>query len=957
MATHTAMTQGNDPDLRSSLERKLGILHFVSPKEHGWNGVLRKRFTDFQVHEIDENGEIVHLNDYFTNARDYDRAEAAKKAVVPGGHPDSISPSQTNGTGATVISPPNKAADGGAKPATVDATDKTAPQPSSDTVTGSGAEGLIGADEKAISKDEAIGSISGSDEAKLKELLGETATNELLALHKKIIADPKARPQTHGFVKFPQIADRSARTAVHSEIRRIFSSKIDTETNSDGIIQARAQPARGNSKWGTRTDNRNRVNQPGQVKIGKFLHFSLYKENKDTMEAINILAGVLGMKPNFFSTAGTKDRRAVTVQRVSIRGRDPKKVMNANAKLRGLAIGDFKFSDKDLYLGSHNGNEFTIVMKDCTFQGLESEPFERQLEIGQAALDQALSDISKHGFINYFGTQRFGTYEIGTQILGMKILQGDLKGVVQDLLSFDPNLAATDPNTLQGDNNRLTDMHRAKALAKYKDNNDPEGAVKSLPRRCNTEFAILKHLSKQPTDFHGAVLAITRNMRNMYLHAYQSLVWNFVASKRWEVFGSSVVKGDLVFAAADDTVKVEPNDQEDYDEENIHLAETSSVKEAPKPRVRALTEEDVASGRYSITDVVLSIPGTDVIYPNNEVGEYYKEFMSKEENGSLDPHNMHRSLKAFSLTGDYRKFMGTFIGTPSGVIRSYSHDNDQLVPTDLDLIKTRQTKAHTESAAHGKAASGWNSFSQKVRDDERKQANDKFAAAQRRKADSVEDETSDARVNDTWVQTSVDGSNKRVKVGTAATGIDSGVSESQQADSMDIDQPATVTHEAASSSSLLAKASKQDEVNGPTVPEVSTVVTSTTEGSYYRRFKKVLLKLYNATLGNFLRIFSTDKRSSKTSTQASQSDPNNEIRAPRASDETTDEQATQVAQTQDGSKDSISQDEPAAPEDRKNQGQQDDSSSPTGQQKMAVILKFSLGSSAYATMVLRELQG
>jgi hypothetical protein len=32
------------------------------------------RFTDFQVHEINEDGDVVHLNDYFTNVKDYERA-------------------------------------------------------------------------------------------------------------------------------------------------------------------------------------------------------------------------------------------------------------------------------------------------------------------------------------------------------------------------------------------------------------------------------------------------------------------------------------------------------------------------------------------------------------------------------------------------------------------------------------------------------------------------------------------------------------------------------------------------------------------------------------------------------------------------------------------------------------------------------------------------------------------
>lgn len=37
------MAQGSDAFLRSRLEQRLGILHFVSAKEHGWSGQLRTR--------------------------------------------------------------------------------------------------------------------------------------------------------------------------------------------------------------------------------------------------------------------------------------------------------------------------------------------------------------------------------------------------------------------------------------------------------------------------------------------------------------------------------------------------------------------------------------------------------------------------------------------------------------------------------------------------------------------------------------------------------------------------------------------------------------------------------------------------------------------------------------------------------------------------------------------------
>lgn len=45
MATHTAMKQGKDADVRGSIERSVGILHFVSPKEQAWSGTTRKRYA------------------------------------------------------------------------------------------------------------------------------------------------------------------------------------------------------------------------------------------------------------------------------------------------------------------------------------------------------------------------------------------------------------------------------------------------------------------------------------------------------------------------------------------------------------------------------------------------------------------------------------------------------------------------------------------------------------------------------------------------------------------------------------------------------------------------------------------------------------------------------------------------------------------------------------------------
>ncbi|KAK8022175.1 trna pseudouridine synthase d protein [Apiospora rasikravindrae] len=745
MATHTAMTQGNDPDVRGLIERNVGILYFVSPKEHAWNGVTRKRYsnrliffpcryTDFQVHEITKDGKVVKLEEFSMNSREYTRKEAAKagKTQAPDAPANATPQQSANPVAANGAS--NAAA---GQPA--DAVGTTAPE----------------------SKDAPKEADAKPHSEFLVNLVGQSVFDDLTNLYNKICEDPKMKPAKHGSMKLPVIEDRQMRTKVHAEIREAFSGKIETSTDQNGNIVATA--AGSNKRWNNRGNGRD-PQAPNPRKLGKFLHFTLYKENRDTMEAVGNIARILKEHPKMFSTAGTKDRRAVTSQRVSVKSRDPSKMLFINDRIRDIKIGDFKFEEKDLYLGCLKGNEFTIVMKDCVFRDCENEPFEKLLETAQSTIDNALERIHERGFINYFGTQRFGTFEIGTNKIGLKILKDDFEGAIMDLLSFDASLTTVDTSIPRpGEFVRFDDIARAKALAKFQETGNADEACKELPRRANLEFGIIKHLAKQPKDFVGALMSIPRNMRSMYLHSYQSLVWNFVASKRWELFGDSIVKGDLVLANASQPAKAKA---EDDDEENIHLSKDNDDDFEIREEAHVVTEEDIQTGRYTIRDVVLPCPGCDIVYPDNEVGKYYVEFMGKDENGALDPYNMQRRQKEFSLTGAYRKFIGTFIDRPTGSVRSYVHDNDQLVPTDWDEIQA-QREAQRAKEQRERQERGANNQDGKMSGWFNIQADDRRIAeaakeTERRKAEEGGD--TEVRFNDTWVQTSLDGSNKRIKV-------------------------------------------------------------------------------------------------------------------------------------------------------------------------------------------------
>lgn len=74
------------------------------------------------------------------------------------------------------------------------------------------------------------------------------------------------------------------------------------------------------------------------------------------------------------------------------------------------------------------------------------------------------------------------------------------------------------------------------------------------------EKNILTSLSNEPTNFKGAILNLRRDMRSLYIHAYQSIVFNKILTmyiifffnlikifkfRRIQKFGLNVIKGDL----------------------------------------------------------------------------------------------------------------------------------------------------------------------------------------------------------------------------------------------------------------------------------------------------------------------------------------------------------------------------------------------------------------------------
>lgn len=482
-------------------------------------------------------------------------------------------------------------------------------------------------------------------------------------------------------------------------MRRIFSSKFETVTSDDDTITITvASPALQGRGGGYHNNSAAPKGRPGWADLGgEYLHFTLYKENKDTMEAVAFCASQLKVAPKSFQFSGTKDRRAVTVQRCSAYRLRADQLAPLNRRLRGSRIGDFQHQKTGLELGDLGGNEFVITLRDCHFPGENGFDLQERVALAESVLSESVKSFKTGGFINYYGLQRFGSFATSTDTVGVKILQGDLGGAVSDILSFAPaSLAAAeahDPSTLIS----YDDCHRAEALNIWLTTQNANAALDKLPSKFSAEKNIIMHLGRRRegnpmtnlTDYQGALLTIPRNLRLMYVHAYQSLVWNVVAGKRWELYGDKVVEGDLVLvsehqAKAEETVQPTVDDQ---GEEIVLPAATDRANQTEDfERGRALSAEEAASGAYNIFDVVLPLPGWDVIYPKNAVGEEYKTFMASERGGGLDPYDMRRPQKDFSLSGGYRKIMARPGEGMSYEIKTYVQDNEQLVQTDLEKL-------------------------------------------------------------------------------------------------------------------------------------------------------------------------------------------------------------------------------------------------------------------------------
>lgn len=329
---------------------------------------------------------------------------------------------------------------------------------------------------------------------------------------------------------------------------------------------------------------------------GDYCIVKVKKKNWETLKLVKQIAKILGISQKRISFAGTKDKRAVAVQYLSIKGVKGEDVQKLSIK--DVEIGFIGYSKREIKLGNLIGNMFRIRVHDHD----NNERF-----------SQIKSELEEKGVPNFFGEQRFGSRLI-THEVGKFILQGNFEEAFWTYVAKPSNFEREEINKIR------------KEVWECR---DPILGLKELPKYLTYERTLLQKL-REGFDEKKALLSLPKSLKMMFVHAYQSYIFNKLLSKRIEDFGSLKVifEGDW---ASYITYKSKKPSFADYSKVGIN-----------KSRVEFLMRQGFATLALPLVGYETKLEGWCSIA---------REFLAED---NLDILSFKTEYKEFSSSGSYR---------------------------------------------------------------------------------------------------------------------------------------------------------------------------------------------------------------------------------------------------------------------------------------------------------------
>jgi tRNA pseudouridine13 synthase len=244
---------------------------------------------------------------------------------------------------------------------------------------------------------------------------------------------------------------------------------------------------------------------PEKTENGKYAIAKITSTNWETNRLVRMISKNLGITRNKITFAGTKDKRAITSQLFSIEA--PVEAVQA-LSMHQVMVEDVYASKKHITIGDLIGNSFRIKLRNTELKGVEMAT-----SVAQTSKDlEALG-----GFPNFFGVQRFGSIRPVTHLVGKHIVHGDFEKAVMMYIG--------NPNDEEDDSSRLPRQHLQETM-------DLETAMQEFPRTLTFERMLIGWLLRNPGDWSGAIRTLPPNLQMMFVHAYQSYLFNLMLSER-----------------------------------------------------------------------------------------------------------------------------------------------------------------------------------------------------------------------------------------------------------------------------------------------------------------------------------------------------------------------------------------------------------------------------------------
>jgi tRNA pseudouridine13 synthase len=264
----------------------------------------------------------------------------------------------------------------------------------------------------------------------------------------------------------------------------------------------------------------NPAEQPSR--LGRHLFCVVVKRDWDTLLAIRALAHQLKVSPERISFAGIKDTRAVTAQHISLYGVRPEVI--SRVKIKNMRVYPVRYADEKVSVKLLFGNQFTIAVRSIS---LETDKVKEIVN----GIREEISALG--GVPNFFGHQRFGTVRPITHLVGKAIAKGDLEEAAFVFLACSSKYEST--------------LVRA-ARERLGGTRDFVEALRGFPVHFKYERLMLEHLVSFPNDFLGAFRRLPLKLRELFVQAYQSFLFNLFLSERMRrgIMLNRVYVGDYV---------------------------------------------------------------------------------------------------------------------------------------------------------------------------------------------------------------------------------------------------------------------------------------------------------------------------------------------------------------------------------------------------------------------------